>query len=175
LLEEAGFQETNTVIFLKWHAHPLPSLPPHRGVIRNIKPSDVPAIHKIDQRAFGELWKHSPQTLRAAYRQSSLATILQINDHPVAYQMTTFSALGAHLARLAVDPDWWRKGIAAALVAHLLQELSNRGFHQVTVNTQEDNTPSRNLYRRLGFVETRTRYPVLQYQIPQNGEAERTD
>jgi ribosomal protein S18 acetylase RimI-like enzyme len=79
--------------------------------------------------------------------------------------LTTTSAWGGHLARLAVDPEWQGQGVGHALVNHLLREITRQGIHRLTVNTQRTNWKSINLYRRLNFLETGDQYPVFAIQL----------
>jgi ribosomal protein S18 acetylase RimI-like enzyme len=58
--------------------------------------------------------------------------------------------------RLCVDPAWFRRGLASALVAELLARTEG----DVTVSTGADNTPAVTLYERAGFVRTGTIEPA---------------
>jgi ribosomal-protein-alanine N-acetyltransferase len=108
------------------------------------------------------LWQNGRESLAAALRQSIVATGADVDGVLVGYQLTTASALGAHLARLAVDPVFQGRGLGAALVIDLLERLQRRGYDSVTLNTQSDNLRSQELYRRLGFRETGQRYAVFE-------------
>jgi ribosomal protein S18 acetylase RimI-like enzyme len=59
--------------------------------------------------------------------------------------------------RLVVAPDVHRRGIASALVRHVLERAGRR---PTVVATGRDNTPARTLYERLGFVPTAQREVV---------------
>ena len=75
------------------------------------------------------------------------------------------SALGAHIARLAVSPKWQGKGFGSALVREAMQYALDMGFSQLSVNTQSDNQRSQRLYLSLGFKDTNHAYPVWQKQL----------
>ncbi len=55
------------------------------------------------------------------------------------------------------------------LVSHLIQALGGSQLGRLSVNTQEDNSASLSLYRKLGFVRTGEHFPVLVYPIGVNG------
>jgi N-acetylglutamate synthase-like GNAT family acetyltransferase len=101
-LKDSGFQETNEVIFFKWDGDPLPNIPESGGELKKMTLEDLPAVALVDQSAFDPVWALSLRSLRTAYRLSSLATVISQGDQIIAYQMSTSSALGAHIARLAV-------------------------------------------------------------------------
>jgi ribosomal protein S18 acetylase RimI-like enzyme len=161
LLYGSGFIQSNSLIFLRWEGEPLPKLS-YSSHIREARPSDWEDLIQLDQKAFRGLWMNSGQELMKAFRQAAILTMAENGDHLIGYQLSTLSAWGAHLSRLAVEPEWQGMGVGSALVSDLLHRVSGRGCPTVTVNTQEDNLRSIRLYRRLGFQLTGDRYPVLE-------------
>lgn len=166
LLQESGLAESNRVVFLEHHGGAgAPKLP--AGVrLRAYRPSDLPALHDVDQKAFSGVWMYSLPVLKAALAQAASVTIAEAEGRVAGYQLSTASALGAHLARLAVRPELQGRGYGRALVEHLLHEFGRQGYGRVSVNTQEDNAPSLRLYRRLGFRDTGQDYPVFTSTLP---------
>jgi peptide alpha-N-acetyltransferase len=71
---------------------------------------------------------------------------------------------GAHLARLAVQPEWQGQGVGAALVAEMIEACRRQGARELTVNTQDTNAASLAVYQRLGYRRNGMCYPV--YQLP---------
>ncbi|MCK5054940.1 MAG: GNAT family N-acetyltransferase [Anaerolineales bacterium] len=164
-LKESGFEETNEVIFFKWDGDPLPEISESGGVLRKMTLEDLPAVARVDQSAFDPVWALSLRSLRTAYRLSSLATVISQGEQIIAYQMSTSSALGAHIARLAVHPDLQGMGCGRALIANALHVFPRRGLEQVTVNTQADNLRGQQLYRSLGFLPTGQRFSLLETKL----------
>jgi ribosomal-protein-alanine N-acetyltransferase len=160
LLVKSGFEEVNAVIFLEWLASPPPEPGSDQGTIRGMRSSDIEAIIELDHRAFNDIWSNPREELLEAFKQAALCTVLEQDEKLLGYQISTASTWGAHLARLAVDPDYQGKGIGRAIVTDLMRQVRRRGYYRLTVNTQEDNTRSYRLYRRLGFMMTGDRYPV---------------
>lgn len=162
LLDEAGFRETNAVVFYERSTRRPPSPGKNPAELRPMSAADVAAVAAVDHLAFGPLWRVPQETLGLAYRLAGDAAIAEADGAIVGYQITTISPLGAHLARLAVAPQWQGRGIGAVLVGELLQRLPDRGVSRITLNTQADNRLGQNLYRKLGFRETGERLPVFE-------------
>ena len=126
-------------------------------------PEELPQVTEVDTAAFRTIWRNSMSSLNLAYKQAVVATVAEDSQGVVGYQISTYSPLGGHLARLAVHPRAQRQGIGYALIRDMLATFASRGVKRVTVNTQHDNTPSLHLYRKTGFVETGEEYPIFQY------------
>ncbi|MFD7079248.1 GNAT family N-acetyltransferase [Streptomyces sp. NPDC059918] len=62
------------------------------------------------------------------------------------------------IERVCVDPEWFRRGLASALLQHLLADLAPE--HDALVSTGADNDPAVALYERLGFSRVDTIEPV---------------
>jgi ribosomal-protein-alanine N-acetyltransferase len=146
LLLQSGFDETNAVIFLEWLTTSPPSLSSFPGELRGVRPTDIDALIELDQKSFEGIWSNTRDELLAAYQTASISTVLEYEGKLVGYQISTASAWGAHLARLAVHPSWQGKGIGNAVVTDLMQRVKKRGYHRLTVNTQENNFRSLALF-----------------------------
>jgi ribosomal-protein-alanine N-acetyltransferase len=165
ILKGCGFEHTNDVIFLerRGEAPPTPLLP--LGSVRTMLPEDIEAITELDQSAFKDIWQYSTETLLQAYKHAAIATIIEHKEEPLGYQISTASIYGAHLARLAVAPQWQGHGFGTALVVDVINRFFHQGVLKITVNTQTDNEQSLRIYRKLGFRDSGSRHPVYQLQI----------
>ncbi len=161
LLDRSRFEHLHDVVLLEWPGRVQPpAAAPAVGSLRPMQPSDLADVTQADARAFAPLWQLSRPSLEAAVAQAAAASVIEVEGRAVGYQISTASALGAHLARLAVDPVYQGRGLGSALVADALRSLVRLGYSRVTVNTQSDNGPSIKLYARLGFRQTGQAYPV---------------
>jgi ribosomal-protein-alanine N-acetyltransferase len=165
ILEASGFMKTNDVVFLEWMGREVNINPLPIGKLRPMQRTDLPHIAEVDQRAFRLVWQYTEETLNAAFGQAAHATVIEVDQRPIAYQITTASMYGAHLARLAVDPDWQRHGIGKILVSDVLRRFSRSGNIRISVNTQVDNLRSLQLYEQLGFYRTDATYPVYEFLL----------
>jgi ribosomal protein S18 acetylase RimI-like enzyme len=166
LLLQSGFKHTNDVIFLECHGDAPPLVPLERGHIRLMRSEDLPIVAEIDRRSFNLIWQHSLDILRKAVQLAAISTVIECDGQPVGYQVSTASIYSGHLARLAVAPEWQGHGMGKALVSDLLHRFNQRGMSRVSVNTQADNEQSLQIYQRLGFHQTGSRYPVYQIELP---------
>jgi ribosomal protein S18 acetylase RimI-like enzyme len=166
LLTDSGFTGRQQIVVLEQNSFPFQERPiPTDIQIRPMSEADLPAVVAVDSAGFDRLWKNSLATLRFGFLQAGFATVAQINDEIVGYQISTRNSFGVHLARLAVVPQQQRHGIGYYLVQDLINQARLARLHRLTVNTQNDNQASLALYHKMGFVLTGERYTVYTYQI----------
>jgi [ribosomal protein S18]-alanine N-acetyltransferase len=130
--------------------------------IRPMNFDDLSFVEEIDTSSFGSVWQNSQVSLELAFRQAAVATVVEREGQLVAYQISTPTPMGGHLARLAVHPGFQGLGIGYALVRDMLSQFERRGAQCVSVNTQQDNYVSLSLYEKAGFRRTGEEYPVFQ-------------
>ncbi len=167
LLQARGFNHLQDILFLEWEGKRLPTVPalPLGLQLRSMRPDDLPAVAVVDAAAFVPLWQNSLKTLQDAYPQAVYATIVESEAGILGYQLSTQSAFGVHLARLAVRPEAQGQGIGSVLTADLIQRAFAQGAARISVNTQSDNQASLALYAKLGFRQTAQRYPVYTFDF----------
>ncbi len=164
LLEQTGFEQIQEIVSLFWESgNSTHKILPAGIPIRPMKENDLQGVHELDTIAFGLLWRISMDTLKSAYQQANVATVVEQEGRLIGYQISTAGPMGGHLARLAVLPAYQGSGIGSALVQDVLQKFEGRGASRVTVNTQRDNLSSLSVYEKAGFKEMGEAYPVFQY------------
>ena len=120
--------------------------------IRKSNPEDdLAAIVGIDNAAFALPWSYSKEMLALALRQASYSTVAEVDDQVVGYQISTGGGQNAHMARLAVHPGSQKQGIGRALASDVIRYFESVSALAISVNTQEYNYASMQLYRSLGF------------------------
>jgi ribosomal-protein-alanine N-acetyltransferase len=166
ILQASAFDHTDNVIVLMWErSASLPDPLVTDFTLRPMMPEDLVAVMNIDHEAFGSIWKNSMEALELAYQQSVLASVAEVGQELVGYQYSTSSAMGGHLARLAVKPNMQGKGIGYSLVHQVLGHFKTQGARHVTVNTQQNNRVSLALYAKAGFTITGESFRVYQRSI----------
>jgi ribosomal protein S18 acetylase RimI-like enzyme len=166
MLERSRYEHIQDVIFLMWeYDHRPDSIRKNQSaVIRPMSIGDLLKVAEIDQAAFGLIWQNSVKSLGFALEQSHIATVAQIDNQLVGYQISTAGHMGGHLARLAVHPNYQGRGVGLLILKDLLQQFTLQQIYRVTVNTQSDNYASLNLYEKLGFRKTGEEYAVFDFQ-----------
>jgi [ribosomal protein S18]-alanine N-acetyltransferase len=155
-----GFSETNAVLTLSRQGSAMPSGQPSGAIIRSWALRDLESVVNVDTAAFEPLWRYNRDDLTAAARQAATFTVAEIGGEIVGYQLSTRYAGSAHLARLAVQPEYQGRKIGSVLVYRMIHLFLAQGIHVITVNTQADNHQSQYLYTRYGFEFTGHRAPV---------------
>ncbi|MBN1536817.1 MAG: GNAT family N-acetyltransferase [Anaerolineales bacterium] len=167
LLENGDFTLIEKVLVLAWSSGTV--LPPEQLStsinIRFMNKEDLDSIEAVDQAAFTPIWQTPRFTLEGAFTQAAIATVVEIADEIVGYQISTTTSRGGHLARLAVHPEFQGQGIGYALVRDVLLRFIERGAQSVTVNTQKNNLSSLAIYKKAGFLMTGEDYPVYEFMI----------
>jgi ribosomal protein S18 acetylase RimI-like enzyme len=163
LLIGQGFQFLQDVVVLKWDRSDQKAQASDFISIRLMNDNDLPIITEVDHLAFEPLWQIPLSALNRAFKQSAHATVACINDRIVGYQLSTSKHGTAHLARLAVLPEYQGQSIGLALTRQMLSHFSSMGIAEITVNTQNDNKASLALYKKMNFHPTGENYPVYNY------------
>jgi ribosomal protein S18 acetylase RimI-like enzyme len=160
------FTATIRVITMTWKSQFLP--PPKRInsiVTRPMTVDDLEEIVSLDAAAFNPLWCNSRSSIEIAFRQAAIASVVDLNGCIAGYQISTSNQMGGHLARLAIHPKYQGLGVGYNLLYEVLNQFERRGTRQVSVNTQEDNFISLNLYEKAGFVRTGEEYQVFELAL----------
>lgn len=164
VLERHDFRHAHNVVVLDWT--PTPDFKAQDGVpIRPMTEEDLPGVHQVDNRAFPPLWRNSLHAVELAFKQAAFCTVIEEAGRIAAYQISTPSSQGLHLARLAVDPDFQGRGLAFALGEDVKQHASRHSMGRLTVNTQTTNVASLGLYEKLGFTFTGEEFPIYSQEL----------
>lgn len=161
LLISSGFSIIQNIVVLIWNQTLPETLPVPRTV--NFRPmtlSDLEAVVTIDHLAFDPLWRISQASMKCAFLSSAHASVAEIDDTIIGYELSTANHLTAHLTRLAVHPDYKLANIGYSLVKLMLDYFLRFHVNQITVNTQQNNSASIGLYKKLGFSLTDDTFPV---------------
>ncbi len=159
-LQDSGFTELNSVVFLEWRPRQEQATASSHATVRSFRSADLPQVVQLDSLAFEPLWRYSGSSMLRALTHASMAMVSERHGEITGYMIVSSSALGAHIARLAVAPRWQGQGFGSALVRQAMKFALEMGVSQLTVNTQSDNQRSQGLYRALGFEDTNQSYPV---------------
>jgi GNAT superfamily N-acetyltransferase len=87
-----------------------------------------------------DVTSHEPESIQALaeYVHDGRAWVITDDDVPVGYAIVDVVDGLAHLEQLSVLPDHGRKGLGAALLAHVCAWAKQRQFNAVTLTTFRD-------------------------------------
>jgi len=166
LLIGSGFLLRQHIVVLQWlDPIPQPVPIPVEVKIRPMQQRDLDLVLSVDNLAFEHIWQHTREELGFAFLQATYATVAEMDEEIVGYQISTGTQFHAHLARLAVDPGMQRLSIGYGLVHDMLCHFKDAEISNITVNTQSDNYSSLALYKKIGFHRTGDEFPVYTFPI----------
>ncbi len=161
-----GFALTNHIETYRKDGMAMPPIESVPGLtFRPAALADMTLLAEIETEGFAPRWRYSAESLRLAHSQAFSFEVALLDGVLVGYQLSTPTKMGAHLARLVVRLWLHGRGVGSALLAQAIHGYQARGLTHVTLNTQVDNKPSQNLYRKFGFVPTGERTPVWTKQL----------
>jgi ribosomal protein S18 acetylase RimI-like enzyme len=166
LLANNGFKEVSRVIVLNLDTRNIDiAHPKSEYMIRDMQISDIQEIEKLDRDSFGPVWHNTKRSLEAAFSQAYKATVVLEKETIIGYQISTISSRGIHLARLAIQPAYQSKGIASTILSDLIKFLNANNKKILSVNTQQNNVCSKNLYKKFGFQPTNEYFQVFGIRV----------
>ena len=146
---------------------PLQSVRPRFPMSRMPAASMVGAILEIDRAAFGQEWMMDEQTFREALHATRRARIFvshaegRISGFVIAGVTDSYG----FIQRLAVHPDFQRRGDASSLVQNSLAWIQSHGCKSTVVNTEVSNAAALSIYKRNGFVPLDYNLSVMERQL----------
>lgn len=144
----------------------------HPGIaIRRMTQDDLPQVKAIDQISFNMPWPDSAYHYELNENPLSLLWVAEQKTPPgagsppglprIVGMIVVWMILDeAHIATIAVHPDYRSQGIARQLLAQALITAIERGANQATLEVRAGNIAAQKLYQRFRFavVGNRPRY-----------------
>ncbi len=148
-------------------AQPLRSVRPRFPMSRMPTPSMVEAILRIDRAAFGQEWMMDRETFREALHATRRAHIFvsRVDDALSGFVIAGITDSYGFIQRLAVHPDFQRRGEASSLVQNSLSWIHSRGCQSTVVNTEVSNAAALSIYEDNGFVPLEYSLSVMERQL----------
>ncbi len=113
---------------------------------------DLDGILAVDAASFLRPWTR--EMYDAELRNPAVTRIYVIRTAawPVAgYCAAWLLPPELHINNLAIRPECRRRGLASALLVHVLEMTAREGCERATLEVRRSNHPARMLYERLGF------------------------
>lgn len=125
----------------------------------------IPAVAALERVCFSDPWSEGAFELEL--ENTGGRFVLAVNDENLVLGYIGMHIVldEGHIANLAVDPLFRKKGVAAALLADAQSFAKKSGLAFLTLEVRQSNLPAQNLYHKFGFVPVgaRPRY----YQNPE--------
>ncbi len=115
---------------------------------------DLERLAELESRCFAEPWgRESFAAAGGETAEEHLVVRAEESGEPIGYLRYRLVADEAEILRLAVHPDWRRRGVAARLLEEGLRRICAGGARRVFLETEASNAAARSLYRSFGFQE----------------------
>lgn len=140
-------------------------------LLRRGRSADWPSVLDVDAAAFEPFWRLDRGGLQEALDATPVtrfrvAASRRDSSGVLAYAITGCSDNQGYLQRLAVHPQYRRRGLGRALGLDGLRWLARKGVAGAVVNTQLGNDPALALYLSLGFRREPAQLSVLHRRLP---------
>lgn len=121
--------------------------------------ADLDAITEIELHSFPRPWPRASFVAELA-RDHARLVVARRDGRVAGFHVYWLVADEVHVLSIATHPDCRRDGVAAALLAHALDEGRAGGARIATLEVRRSNQPALALYARAGFTvaHVRARY-----------------
>lgn len=116
----------------------------------------IPAIAAIERECFSAPW--SEKSLAEELDVPSAIFVTALDNGSVAgyVGMHHLGDVG-YICNVAVSSDYRRRGVAGALLEHLIDYARGHSLSEITLEVRTSNDAARNLYEKFGFERLGTR------------------
>lgn len=136
-------------------------------VIRSMQVDDIEQVVAIDRLSFSLPWPANSYRFELMENKTSRLWVAeQVSDgHPVRIvaMIVVWQIVDeAHIATIAVHPEYRRQGIGKHLLAFALNDSLQRGMRTATLEVRAGNRVAQAMYRQFGFETTGVRLHYYQ-------------
>jgi ribosomal-protein-alanine N-acetyltransferase len=130
-----------------------------RFFIRRMRESDLAEVRTIETLSFPNPW--SDNTFRGEIQNESISFPMVVVEKPgervIGYIIYWHIREDVQVNNIAVHPDFRGRGIAEALMRHVIDKVRANGATFMTLEVRVSNDAAVTLYRKLGFEVLGTR------------------
>ena len=121
------------------------------ALIRRMTLADVPEVHGIDMISFSLPWPERSFRFELTENQISRGWVAEADGKIAAMLVLWFIVDEAHIATIAVHPDFRRQGIGEQILLHALRAVHNEGAQRAFLEVRAGNVAARAMYQKYGF------------------------
>jgi len=113
---------------------------------------DLEGVLEVDRASFVNPWTRRMFVRELRNPDVAHIYVLRTPTEPVAGYCSCWLVFDElHINNLAVRPEWRARGLARALLQHVLAEAVRLGARRATLEVRESNAIARRLYAGVGF------------------------
>ena len=128
--------------------------------IRKMTVDDVSAVVDLDKKSFSLPWPERSFRFELTDNPASRCWVAEREGNIVGMIVVWLIVDEAHVATIAIDPEYRRQGIGKRLLAHALRHMIRDGARSSFLEVRESNRVAQEMYRKFGYEVTgrRRRY-----------------
>lgn len=120
-------------------------------ISRKLLAADIDQLIAIERQSFSQPWSKEAYLQEFANPNCHFFGIFA-DETLLAYGGYWFILDEAHIANIAVNPDYRRVGMGELIMKYLITDCLSRGGKRMTLEVRRSNQPAISLYQKLGFV-----------------------
>jgi ribosomal-protein-alanine N-acetyltransferase len=113
--------------------------------------ADVPAVHEIDILSFSLPWPERSFRFELTENQVSRGWVAEVDGKIAAMLVLWFIVDEAHIATIAVHPDFRRQGIGEQILLQALRAARDEGAERAFLEVRAGNAAAQAMYKKYGF------------------------
>ena len=119
--------------------------------IRRMREEDLAAVADLEKEIFTDPW--SENAIRESMQQAQTLLLSALEDGVlVGYLIVYYVLEDGEIARIAVESDSRRKGVASRLLKELAFICADNGVNKLLLDVRESNESAKAFYEKKGFV-----------------------
>ena len=120
--------------------------------IRPMSDSDIDTVTALEAQIFPDPWPRSA-FVEQLKDETWGAIVAEADGQIVGYACYLLVHNESHLTNIGVDCGWRRKSVAARLLGHILEIITERGCDILLLEVRPSNVEARSFYAKHGFRE----------------------
>jgi len=126
-------------------------------LIRRMTLEDIPEVHAIDLLSFSLPWPERSFRFELTENPISRGWVAEVDGIIAAMLVLWFIVDEAHIATIAVHPDFRRQGIGEQILLHALRGVQDEGARRAFLEVRAGNAAAQAMYKKYGFEITGVR------------------
>jgi len=123
-------------------------------VIQEMNIFDLKEVMRIEEESFVKKWSINDFIYELIVNKKARYFVYKINSKTVAYVGEWHLEDEIHIANLAVDSNYRKKGIATELIKETMERANFLNVNIVSLEVRLSNINAINLYEKMGFKKT---------------------